>query len=171
MKRFASCALWLANIVGLLVLLTISNDGHASDWVHTATANGSDRWREQVILFRHEIVNGRRINRADPYLPRLELDAEVARRLNYERCWIALEQRQASGQVKRLRYDDPRTLFALELDDQRWREEPDTTVLEEVACVFTAGDARRQIQFPVFDERGALIGRWRWSQWKPVEAR
>ncbi len=136
----------------------------SSDWAHTATAHGSDRWREQVILFRHEVQDGRRVDRDDPYLPRLDAEASEDRRLNFERCQVAVEQRLATGQIAALRYDDPRTLFALEVDGKRWREDPDDMVLEEVACVFVAGDSRRRIQFPVTDERGQLIGRWRWSR-------
>lgn len=135
-----------------------------SDWVHTARAQGSDRWREQVVLFRHEVQDGRRVDRDDPYLPRLEPEASEDRRLNFERCQVAVEQRLATGQVAALRYDDPRTLFALVVDGERWREDPDDMVLDDVACLFTAGDARRRIQFPVTDENGQLIGRWRWSR-------
>lgn len=135
-----------------------------SDWAHTATAHGTNRGLEQVILFRHEIRDGRRIDRDDPYLPRLDADASEVRRLNYEFCQVAMQQRQATGQVRALRTDEPRTLFALVVDGKRWREDPDETVLEEAACMFTAGDSRRRIQFPVYDERGQLLGRWRWSK-------
>lgn len=135
-----------------------------SDWAHTATAHGTNRGLEQVILFRHEIRDGRRIDRDDPYLPRLDAEASETRRLNFEFCQVAMSQRLATGQVRALRTDEPRTLFALVVDGQRWREEPDDIVLEEAACNFAAGDSRRLLQFPVYDERGQLIGRWRWSR-------
>lgn len=135
-----------------------------SDWAHTARANGSDRWREQVVLFAHEIQDGRRIDRDDPYLPRLDAEASEDRRLNYERCSVAVDQRLAAGQVHALRYDEPRTLFALVVDGKRWREDPDEMMLDEVACTFVAGDSRRRIQFPVYDEHGQLLGRWRWAR-------
>lgn len=118
----------------------------------------------QVILFDSQIRDGRRIDRDDPYLPRLDAEASEARRLNYEFCTVAMEQRLATGQVRALRMDEPRTLFALVVDGQRWREDPDDIVLDEAACMFTAGDSRRRIQFPVYDERGQLLGRWRWSR-------
>lgn len=135
-----------------------------SDWAHTATAHGTNRGLEQVILFRHEIQDGRRLDRDDPYLPRLDAEASEARRLNYEFCQVAMAQRQATSQVRALRTDEPRTLFALVVDGKRWREDPDETVLDEAACNFAAGDSRRLLQFPVYDEQGQLIGRWRWSR-------
>lgn len=135
-----------------------------SDWAHTATAHGTNRQMEQVILFRHEIQDGWRLDRDDPYLPRLDAEASEARRLNYEFCQVAMSQRLATGQVRALRTDEPRTLFSLVVDGQRWREDPDETMLEEAACTFAAGDSRRRLQFPVYDEQGHLIGRWRWSR-------
>ncbi len=125
-----------------------------------ARAQGSERWREQVLLYGDLVKDGKRLDRADPWLTKLDDEAEEARRLNFERCQVAINQRLASGQIKRLRYDDPRTQFGLILDGARWREDPDISVLEEVACVFTAGDVRRGIRFPVLDERGQHIGSW-----------
>lgn len=149
----------LMSCVGLAALGLAVAQGPAL-WAHTATAQGADRWQEQVVLFRGELANGRRIDRADPYLPRLDAEGEEGRRLNYERCTVAIEQKMASGQVRALRYDQPRTLFAVEVDGKRWAEDPDTDMLSDVECVFTAGDVRRHLRFPVLDETGRPLGDW-----------
>lgn len=140
--------------------LAMSDSKAGGDWAHTALAQGADRWREQVVLFRSELVNGRRSDRADPYLPGLDAEAEEGRRLNYERCTVAIDQKLATGQVRQLRYDDPRTLFAVVVDGKRWAEDPDEDMLTDVECVFTAGDVRRHLRFPVLDEAGQRLGMW-----------
>lgn len=147
-------------LVATIVSLSITDDGEAAPWTKQAQAQGNQRWREQVVLFADQVRDGERLDRADPWLPPLDAEAEEARRLNFDRCRVAVDQMKASGQVRRLAFDDPRTLFTVSIDGQRWREDRDITVPEDIACVFTAGDVRRGIRFTVFDERGRLIGQW-----------
>lgn len=128
------------------------------NWVYEARAGASDR--PQVILFRHEVVGGQRVDRDDPYLPPiLDEEARYGRLINYDRCRVAIDANLASGRVLRVGYDDPKTLFTVQVNADRW--EADESLLEDLACLFAAGDVRRTVVFPVLDGEGRQIGVWR----------
>lgn len=155
-----SALLWMANLAGIAMLLAVHDSQAAASWTKQAQAAGYDRGRAQVVLYGDQIVQGARVDRADPWLPALDAEAEHNRVENYDRCRVAVDQRRATGQIKRLVVDDPRSLFAVVVDGTRWAEDPDTTVIEDAACVFQAGDSRTALRFPVRDEHGQILGHW-----------
>ena len=138
---------------------------HASDgpsWAREAHAAGAGKESSQRILFAREIENGQRIDRDDPYLPPIiDEEARHGRAENFDRCRVALDVYQQTGQVARIGFDDSRHLFTVRVGTERWlREGPDESILEDLACFFTAGDVRRLIVFPVDDEQGRRLGMW-----------
>ena len=159
---------WAVLIIGAVLLLGIAwLNGSDATWVRAAQARTSGR--EQVVLFQREIENGARIDRDDPYLPRLDAEVSENRRLNYKRCRVQVQQAQALGIVRRVRFDDPRLLFVAEIDMRAWREQgADPVVFEDLACVFAAGDVRRYVRFRVFDG-GREVGQWRYAKWVPAQ--
>lgn len=134
-------------------------------WVIDAQANTSER--HQVIRFKREIQSGQRMDRDDPYLPPLlDEEARHGRAENFDRCKVAVATYKQTGQVARLGFDDPVTLFTVRVDSQRWLDEgADEVVLEDLACFFAAGDARRKVHFPVLDEHGRRLGDWRYGRY------
>ena len=151
--------------LGALLACSIAAPRPTPAWAIDAQASASER--HQVIRFRGEVQDGQRIDRDDPYLPPiLDEEARHGRAENYDRCKIAVDTYQQTGQVVRIGFDDPTTLFTVRVGSQRWKEEgADEVVLEDLACFFAAGDVRRRVMFPVQDERGKRLGTWRYGRY------
>ena len=120
-----------------------------------------------MVLFQGEIQGGQRIDRDDPNLPSLlDEEARHGRAENFDRCKVAVDTYRQTGQVARVGFDDPKKLFTVQVGGARWAEEgTDEAVLEDLACFFAAGDVRRQVVFPVDDEKGQRLGTWRYGRY------
>ena len=151
--------------LGALLACSIAAPRPTPAWAIDAQASTSER--HQVIRFRREVRDGLRIDRDDPYLtPILDEEVRHGRAENYDRCKIAVDTYQQTGQVVRIGFDDPTTLFAVRVGSRRWMDDgPDEVVLEDLACFFAAGDVRRRVVFPVQDERGKRLGTWRYGRY------
>lgn len=168
MRDTLAVGFWLTAL-GTLAAVSVVSPRPTPAWVIQAQAAGYDKERAQVVLFKDEIQGGQRIDRDDPYLlPLLDEEARHWRAVNYERCRVAVDTNRQTGQVRRVGFDDPRTLFTVQVGAARWAEEgPDEVVLEDLACFFAAGDVRRQVVFPVDDEHGQRLGTWRYGRYIP----
>ena len=152
-------------VIFAVLAQSLTSFGRIPTWAIDAQANTSER--HQVIRFKREIQGGQRIDRDDPYLrPLLDEDARHGRAENFERCRVAVATYEQTGQVMRVGFDDPTTLFTVRVGSQRWLDEgADEVVLEDLACFFAAGDDRRKVRFPVLDEHGRPLGEWRYGRY------
>lgn len=159
---------YLAAVVAALTMFTQSDDGPA--WARQAHAAGAGKESSQRILFAGEIENGQRIDHDDPYLPPIsDREARDGRAENFDRCGVAVDVYRQTGQVARIGFDDPKHLFTVHVSTERWMHEgPDEAMLEDLACYFAAGDARRQIIFPIHDDQGRRLGMWRKVRFVPA---
>jgi len=152
-------------VIFWMLALALTSPTRTPTWATDAQANTSDR--HQVIRFKSEIQGGQRIDRDDPYLPPLlDEEARNGRAENFDRCRVAVATYKQTGQVVRVGFDDPTTLFIVRVGSQRWLDEgADEVVLEDLACFFAAGDVRRKVRFPVLDEHGRPLGEWRYGRY------
>lgn len=170
MRGTLAAAFWLTAL-GALLACSVVSPRTTPAWAIQAQAGASNKEWAQVVLFTGEIRDGQRIDRDDPYLPPLlDEEARHGRAENYDRCKVAVDIYQQTGQVRRVGFDDPTTLFTVRVDGARWAEEgPDEVVLEDLACFFAAGDVRRKVVFPVADEKGRRLGIWRYGRLIPED--
>jgi hypothetical protein len=120
-------------------------------WAQVASAYGYDRSRQQAILFRAAVKDGKIIDRSNLDLPLLDAEAEEGRRLNFDRCRVGLDVYEQSGAIKGWRVNDPTYRFALDVDPATWATYDDKEgVLTMAECYFTAGDSRVGLRIPVY---------------------
>lgn len=158
---FAFALLGVLSLTALAYRITLP--AHPA-WVYQVQASVSDR--PQTILFGHLVNDGRRLDQEDPYLPLLDDETRHGRATNFQRCLVAVDVNQRSGVISRVGFDDPRTLFTVAVDGSRW--DADEILLDDLACVFAAGDVRRTVEFTVNDEHGRPIGLWRHGRYLPA---